>query len=67
MLDGRRGASDIHPVNNTKGPSPMRKLIVFAAATAALLVAACNTIQGMGRDIQAAGHAVSGTAEDVKR
>jgi predicted small secreted protein len=45
----------------------MRKLIVFAAAAAALLVAACNTIQGMGRDIQAAGHAVAGTAEDVKR
>lgn len=45
----------------------MRKLIVFAAATAALLVAACNTVQGVGRDLQAAGSAVTSTAQDVKR
>jgi predicted small secreted protein len=48
------------------GRLTMRKLIVFAAATAALLVAACNTVQGVGRDIQAAGHAVTTTAEDAK-
>lgn len=45
----------------------MRNLIVLAAAAAALLVAACNTVQGVGRDVQAAGHAVSQTAEDAKR
>jgi len=45
----------------------MRKLIVFAAATAALLVSACNTVQGFGRDVQAAGSAVTSTAQDIKR
>jgi predicted small secreted protein len=45
----------------------MRKLIVLAAAAAALLVGACNTVSGVGRDLQAAGSAVTGTAEDVKR
>lgn len=44
----------------------MRKMIVLAAAAAALLVSACNTIQGMGRDVQAAGQAVSQTASDAK-
>jgi predicted small secreted protein len=44
----------------------MRKMIVLAAAATALLVSACNTIQGVGRDISAAGHAVSTTAEDAK-
>jgi len=44
----------------------MRKLIVLAAAAAALLAAACNTIAGVGRDVQAAGKAVSTTAEDAK-
>lgn len=44
----------------------MRKMIVFAAAAAALLVAACNTVQGVGKDIQAAGQAVSTTAQDAK-
>jgi predicted small secreted protein len=44
----------------------MRNLIVFAAATAALLLAACNTVQGVGRDMQAAGHAVTSTAEDAR-
>lgn len=44
----------------------MRKLIVLAAAAAALLVAACNTVQGVGKDISAAGQAVSTTAQDAK-
>ena len=44
----------------------MRKLIVFAAAAAALAVSACNTLSGAGRDVSAAGHAVTNTAEDAK-
>jgi predicted small secreted protein len=45
----------------------MRKLIVLAAAAAAVLVSACNTVAGVGKDVQAAGKAVSTTAEDAKR
>jgi predicted small secreted protein len=45
----------------------MRKLIVLAAAAAALLVASCNTIAGAGKDVEAAGKAVTKTAEDVKK
>lgn len=44
----------------------MRKMIVLAAAAAALLVAACNTVAGLGRDLEAAGTAVSSTANDAK-
>jgi predicted small secreted protein len=44
----------------------MRKLIVLTAAMAALLVASCNTIAGAGKDVTAAGKAVTNTAEDVK-
>jgi predicted small secreted protein len=44
----------------------MRKLIVFAAAAAALLVASCNTVSGVGKDVSAAGRAVEHTAEDAK-
>jgi predicted small secreted protein len=45
----------------------MRKLIVLAAAAAAILIAACNTVAGVGKDVQAAGKAVSTTAEDAKK
>jgi predicted small secreted protein len=45
----------------------MRKVIVLAAAAAAILVASCNTVAGVGRDVEAAGKAVTGTADDVKR
>ena len=45
----------------------MRKLIVLAAAAAALLVSACNTVAGVGRDVSSAGRAVSGAANDAKR
>jgi predicted small secreted protein len=44
----------------------MRKLIVLGSALAALWVAGCNTVSGAGRDIQAAGKAVAGAAEDAK-
>src|SRR5690606_16086217 len=45
---------------------PMRKLIILAVAAAALTTAACNTIQGVGKDTQAAGQAVEGAARDAK-
>ncbi len=46
----------------------MRKILVPAALLAVLLAAtACNTISGVGRDVTAAGRAVTGTAEDAKR
>jgi predicted small secreted protein len=45
----------------------MRRIFVLLAATAALAVAACNTVEGAGRDVSAAGHAVSNTAQDAKQ
>ncbi len=45
----------------------MRKFVVLAAAAAALLTSACNTVAGVGRDVQAAGAAVTSTANDAKR
>ena len=44
----------------------MRKLMVLAALAVSLGVAACNTVQGAGKDVSAAGHAVQNTAEDAK-
>jgi len=44
----------------------MRKLIVLVAAASALLVASCNTA-GAGKDVSAAGKAVTQTADDVKK
>lgn len=45
----------------------MSKVLIIAAAAAALLVAGCNTVAGVGRDMQAAGTAVKNTAEDARR
>jgi entericidin B len=44
----------------------MRKLIVLAAAAAALAIGGCNTVEGVGKDVSAAGKAVSHSAEDAK-
>ena len=44
----------------------MRKLLVLMACAASLTVAACNTVQGAGRDVSAAGQAVAGAAADAK-
>jgi predicted small secreted protein len=40
--------------------------IVFAAFTTLIVLAGCNTVEGMGRDLSAAGSAMSDTADDVK-
>ena len=44
----------------------MRKVLILAAAATALLVSACNTVEGVGRDVQATGAAVEETAQDAK-
>ena len=44
----------------------MRKLVVLAMMAASMIVSACNTVEGAGRDVSAAGKAVSNTADDVK-
>jgi len=44
----------------------MRNLFVAGAVLAALALSACNTIAGAGRDISAAGRAVTDTARDAK-
>ena len=44
----------------------MRQCVILAVAAASLLAAACNTIEGAGKDVQAAGTAVEETAKDAK-
>jgi predicted small secreted protein len=44
----------------------MRKLLVLLVVTAGLAVSACNTVEGAGKDVSAAGHAVTDTAKDAK-
>ena len=44
----------------------MRKIVVFTLVAAALAVSACNTVSGVGRDVSAAGSAVTSGAEDAK-
>lgn len=44
----------------------MRKFILLAIIAAGLTAAACNTVEGAGKDVSAAGHAVSDTAKDAK-
>lgn len=40
---------------------------IIALLLATLAVAACNTVQGAGKDISAAGKGVSETATDVEK
>lgn len=44
----------------------MRKILACAALAGAILVSACNTVEGVGRDVSSAGDAVAGTADDNK-
>lgn len=41
----------------------MRKLLSAAVVASMLLVAACNTVEGAGEDLQSAGKAVENAAD----
>ncbi|WP_242146023.1 entericidin A/B family lipoprotein [Sphingomonas sp. BAUL-RG-20F-R05-02] len=44
----------------------MRKFVGLALVAGALLVSACNTIEGAGKDVKSAGNTVAKTAHDAK-
>ena len=44
----------------------MRSIMTLAAIAAMGLLAACNTVEGAGKDVNSAGKAISSTARDVK-
>ena len=44
----------------------MRQLILAVVAAAPLLLSACNTIAGLGKDVQAVGDAMTNTAEETR-
>ncbi len=44
----------------------MRKIIALTVVAAALAVSACNTVSGVGRDVSAAGQAVTSGAEQPR-
>jgi len=48
------------------GEVSMRKILTCAALAGAILVSACNTIEGVGRDVASAGDTVAGAADDNK-
>jgi predicted small secreted protein len=49
-----------------KGITQMRKFVLLIVAAAGLTLAACNTVEGAGKDVSSAGHAVTDTARDAK-
>lgn len=44
----------------------MRKVSVLGLITLGLILSACNTIEGVGRDVSAAGKAVSSSARSAR-
>jgi predicted small secreted protein len=44
----------------------MRKILTLAMLAGGLALSACNTVEGLGRDVESAGDTVAKTAEDAK-
>lgn len=44
----------------------MRTVVLIALLAASTVLASCNTMSGAGKDVTAAGRAVTDTAEDAK-
>lgn len=44
----------------------MRKVLAMALIASGLALSACNTVEGLGRDVSSAGDTVANTADDAK-
>lgn len=44
----------------------MRKFMTIAAVASTLLISACNTIEGAGKDVSSVGNTVAKTADSAK-
>ncbi|MFL9841429.1 entericidin A/B family lipoprotein [Sphingomonas sp. ST-64] len=44
----------------------MRKVFFMAMLAGGLTLSACNTVEGVGRDVSSAGDTVAKTADDAK-
>ena len=44
----------------------MHKLVGMFLVAGALMVSACNTVEGVGKDVKSAGDTVAKTADDSK-
>ena len=44
----------------------MRKLVGLAIVASALMVSACNTVEGAGKEVASAGKTVAKTADNAK-
>lgn len=44
----------------------LKKIALCLIALATVALTACNTVEGAGKDVSAAGHAVTDTAKDAK-
>jgi len=44
----------------------MRKVVGLMLVAGAMMVSACNTVEGVGRDVSSAGDTVAKTADDAK-
>ena len=44
----------------------MKKMMGILAVAGALLISACNTVEGVGRDVSSAGNTVARTADGAK-
>lgn len=45
----------------------MKKIIAFFFLLISMQLTACNTVQGVGKDIKATGEAISNSAEKAKQ
>jgi predicted small secreted protein len=66
---GTNGAPEHSPSRGIQallGGSIMRKLVGLAIVASALMVSACNTVEGAGKDVASAGKTVAKTADNAK-
>ncbi len=62
----RRCNTPIRSNVNPQGTLPMKRLMQLAALILPLLTVACNTMQGVGEDVQAGGKALENSADKNK-
>ncbi len=64
---GRRGATHRQPPPRKISRAAAALLMAISLSGSAVVLSACNTTAGVGQDVSATGHAVTGAAERTKQ
>ena len=66
LAEGSTGGRRCLQLNSTREPTMLNKIFGIVVAAAVLALYGCNTVEGMGKDVERGGEKIQSGAEKTK-